>query len=109
MELSLNNKRYYKIGEVAKAFGVNVSLIRYWENEFDIIKPKKNSKGDRMFTNADIDNLKIIYHLVKEKGFTLEGVKKQFSTQYQTNFEKQSIIFKLENIKNELNKLKNSL
>ena len=75
MKIELPEKRYYGIGEVAKAFSVNNSLIRFWEKEFDIIKPKKNAKGDRKFTSEDIKNLELIYHLVKERGFTLEGAK----------------------------------
>jgi len=70
-------KLYYSIGEVAKMFNVNTSLIRFWEKEFDIIKPKKNKKGNRLFTQQDIDNFHIIYHLVKEKGMTLKGAKKK--------------------------------
>lgn len=61
-------KLYYSIGEVAEMFGVNTSLIRFWEKEFDVIKPHKNKKGNRQFTKADVDNFHLIYHLVKEKG-----------------------------------------
>ncbi len=68
-------KKYYTIGEVADKFGVATSLIRFWEGEFDIIKPKKNRKGNRQFTKEDIDNVQVIYHLVKEKGFTLQGAR----------------------------------
>ena len=75
MHVDLPKKRYYKIGEVASAFGVNTSLIRFWEGEFEVIKPKKNAKGNRKFTPQDIKNLELIYHLVKERGFTLEGAK----------------------------------
>ncbi len=64
---NLPDKRYYSIGEVAKAFEVNTSLIRFWETTFDILKPKKNAKGNRKFTPEDIKNLQLIYHLVKEK------------------------------------------
>ena len=71
------SKLYYSIGEIAKAFDVNASLIRFWEKEFDIIKPKKNAKGNRLFTSNDIANLKLIYNLVKERGFTLEGAKQK--------------------------------
>ena len=67
MQINLPDKRYYKIGEVAKAFGVNTSLIRFWENEFDVLKPKKNKKGNRLFTPEDLENLKLIYFLVKER------------------------------------------
>ncbi len=68
-------KLYYSIGEVADLFQVNTSLIRFWEKEFDILKPAKNKKGNRLFTTEDIENLKIIYHLVKEKGYTLQGAR----------------------------------
>lgn len=70
-------KLYYSIGEVAAMFQVNSSLIRFWEKEFDIIKPKKNKKGNRFFTQQDIDSIRLIYHLVKEKGLTLSGAKKK--------------------------------
>jgi DNA-binding transcriptional MerR regulator len=68
-------KLYYSIGEVAEMFNVAPSLIRFWESEFELIQPKKNRKGNRQFTKEDIDNVKLIYHLVKEKGFTLMGAK----------------------------------
>jgi len=70
-------KLYYSIGEVAEMFDVNTSLIRFWEKEFDIIKPKKNKKGNRFFTKQDIENFHMIYHLVKERGMTLKGAKKK--------------------------------
>jgi DNA-binding transcriptional MerR regulator len=70
-------KLYYSIGEVAKMFDVNTSLIRFWEKEFDIIKPQKNKKGNRMFTQEDVDNFHIIFHLVKERGFTLQGAREK--------------------------------
>jgi DNA-binding transcriptional MerR regulator len=72
-------KLYYTIGEVANMFGVNTSLIRFWEKNFDVIKPKKNKKGNRLFTKADINNFKLIYHLVKEQRLTLEGARKKLS------------------------------
>src|SRR5690554_7362052 len=75
MHIDLPDKRYYSIGEVAKAFDVNTSLIRFWEKEFDVLKPRKNAKGNRMFTPDDIKNLQLIYHLVKERGYTLDGAK----------------------------------
>ena len=70
MYIDLPEKRYYKIGEVAQAFQVNTSLIRFWEKEFDVLKPKKNAKGNRLFTQEDLKNIKILYNLVKENGFT---------------------------------------
>lgn len=69
-------KLYYPIGEVAEMFGVNASLIRFWEKEFDVLKPHKNKKGNRLFTREDLENLKLIFHLVKEQGYTLEGARK---------------------------------
>lgn len=69
------DKLYYKIGDVAARYDVNPSLIRYWEQEFDIIKPKKSFKGTRLFTRKDVDNFEIIFHLVKEKGMTIQGAK----------------------------------
>ena len=66
-------KLLYSMGEVTDMFDVNASLIRYWESKFDCIRPHKNKKGNRMFTPSDVENLKLIYHLVKEKGMTLEG------------------------------------
>ena len=68
-------KKYYSIGEVAEMLKVATSLIRFWETEFDIIKPKKNRKGNRQFTKEDIENVKLIYHLVKDRGYTLQGAK----------------------------------
>jgi len=73
-------KLYYSIGEVAELFNVNTSLIRFWEKEFTIIQPKKNKKGNRLFTPKDIVNFNKIYHLVKTKGFTLDGAKKALKT-----------------------------
>jgi DNA-binding transcriptional MerR regulator len=71
----MSEKIYFKIGDVAERFGVNTSLIRYWEQEFKFIKPRKSAKGTRLFTKKDIDNFEIIYHLVKEKGMTIQGAK----------------------------------
>lgn len=73
-------KLYYTIGEVADIFKVNTSLIRFWEKEFDVLTPKKNKKGNRLFTATDLDNLKLIFHLVKERGYTLDGAKKKISS-----------------------------
>lgn len=71
----ITEKLYYSIGEVCKMLDVNASLIRFWEKEFDILKLKKNKKGNRLFTKEDLENIKLIYHLVKERGFTLQGAK----------------------------------
>lgn len=109
MHIDLPEKRYYKIGEVAGAFGVNTSHIRFWENEFDILKPKKNKKGNRLFTQEDIKNLKLIYHLVKEKGFTLEGAKNKMKERPKAVKNNQEIITRLEAIKEELIKIKSQI
>lgn len=93
------DKLFYSIGEVATMFGVNTSLIRYWENEFDAIKPQKNKKGNRLFTQKDIDTLHLIWHLVKERGMTLTGAKKKLKenrTETEHNFE---LVKKLTEIK----------
>lgn len=108
MKLNLPDKLYYSIGEVAKAFDVNASLIRYWEQEFPIIRPKKNKKGNRYFTPEDIKNLKIIYHLVKEKGYTLDGARIALTTNSKIS-ETITMIDRLEFVKAELQKLKESL
>ncbi|ARV12494.1 MerR family transcriptional regulator [Gilvibacter sp. SZ-19] len=109
MQISLPEKRYYGIGEVADAFGVNTSLIRFWEKEFDIIQPKKNAKGNRKFTPEDIKNLELIYHLVKERGFTLEGAKTHLKENKKKTLDKFEIVRKLEGIKAELLKIKDQL
>ena len=103
------NKRYYSIGEVAKAFDVNASLIRFWDKEFDILKPKKNAKGNRMFTPEDVKNLQLIFHLVKERGFTLEGAKTHLKEGQKKTMDKFEIINKLEGIKAQLLNIKNEL
>jgi len=109
MYVELPDKKYYKIGEVAKAFGVNTSLIRFWEKEFSIIKPKKNANGNRMFTPEDVANFKLIYHLVKERGFTLDGAKQKLKTNPGEVSHNQNIVTKLESIKAELIKIKSLL
>lgn len=109
MHIDLPEKRYYGIGEVASAFKVNTSLIRFWEKEFDVLKPKKNAKGNRKFTPEDIKNLQFIYHLVKERGFTLEGAKTHLKEEKQKSLETFEIINKLEGIKAQLLKIKEQL
>ena len=92
-------KLFYPIGEVAQMFEVSVSSIRYWEKEFDILKPKKNKKGNRLFTKKDVDNLKIIYHLTKERGFTLEGAKKKLRENKTDTIDNVEIINHLKSIR----------
>lgn len=110
MHLNLpTDKRYYSIGELATAFNVNASLIRFWDKEFDILKPKKNAKGNRMFTPEDVKNLQLIFHLVKERGFTLEGAKTHLKEGQKKTLDKFEIISKLESIKAHLTSIKNQL
>ena len=109
MHINLPDKRYYRIGEVAKAFNVNASLIRFWDKEFDVIKPKKNNKGNRLFTQEDVKNIQMIYHLVKEKGFTLEGARKKLKSKPEKLKDNHTIIARLEAIKAELVLIKNQL
>jgi DNA-binding transcriptional MerR regulator len=109
MKANLPEKRYYNIGEVAKAFDVNASLLRFWEKEFDILKPKKNAKGNRKFTPEDVKNLELIFYLVKERGFTLEGAKTHLKENKKKPLDNFEIIQKLELIKKELIKIKENL
>lgn len=109
MHVELPEKRYYGIGEVARAFEVNTSLIRFWEKEFDELQPKKNAKGNRKFTPEDIKNLQLIYHLVKERGFTLEGAKTHLKEERKKTLSNFEIIQKLERVKAELIKIKQQL
>lgn len=102
-------KLYYSIGEVAKMFEVNTSLIRFWEKEFDIIKPKKNKKGNRFFTKQDIDNFHLIYHLVKEKGMTLSGAKKKLKENRDGTMHNFELIKSLNQIKQMLLSIKENL
>ena len=92
-------KIYYSIGEVAEMFSVAPSLIRFWESEFEIIQPKKNRKGNRQFTKEDIDNVRTIYHLVKEKGFTLQGAKDMLKNDSQAVRDKMEMISALRKVR----------
>ena len=104
--MSLKEKKikkiYYSIGEVAAMFDVNKSLIRFWEKEFIIIKPKKNKKGNRYFTENDINNFKIIFHLVKERGYTLDGAKKKLRENKEDTIKNVEIVNQLKDIRSQL-------
>lgn len=102
-------KLYYSIGEVAEIFTVAPSLIRFWESEFDIIKPKKNRKGNRQFTKEDIDNVRTIYHLVKEKGFTLQGAKEMLRNDSQAVKDKMEMLDSLRNVRKFLAELREKM
>ena len=104
----LYSKQYYPIGEVAAMFGVNISLIRFWENEFDILKPRKNRKGDRFFRPDDVKNLKLIYFLLKERKYTIIGAKSFIKSGKKVN-ERFEAIESLKNIRTMLLELKAGL
>jgi len=102
-------KLYYSIGEVSEMFGVSKSLIRYWESEFSVLKPHKNSKGDRRFTRQNIEQLELIYFLVKEKGYTLEGAKKEILNNKSSLLKRKKVLDSLSKIRHGLIQMKDSL
>jgi len=104
----LFSKQYYPIGAVAEMFAVNISLVRFWENEFDILKPKKNGKGDRLFRPEDIKNLQLIYHLLREKQYTISGAK-AFIKANKKQVETITVIENLNKVKSFLLEIKASL
>ena len=106
---SENQKIHYSIGEISKILKVNNSLIRFWEKQFDIIKPKKNTRGNRIFTKNDLDNLLLIHHLLKEKKYTIQGAKKKIrenKSGVQRNFE---VIVNLKKIRSQLVEIRTEL
>jgi len=102
-------KLYYPIGEVAEMLGEPISTIRFWENEFDVLKPMKNKKGNRLFTPSDIKNLKIIHHLLKDEGMTLSGAKKRLSEKWEETDYKYEINESLQKIKTMLLDIKDNI
>lgn len=102
-------KLYYSIGEVSEMFNVAPSLIRFWESEFEIIQPKKNRKGNRQFTKEDIDNVRTIYHLVKEKGFTLQGAKEMLKNDTQSVKDKMEMLDSLRRVRQFLHEVRDKL
>ncbi len=102
-------KRYFSIGEVASEFGVATSLIRFWEKEFSVLKPKKNRKGNRQFTKDDFENVRLIYHLVKERGFTLNGANELLKNEKGALKDKVELIESLSKVKSFLIQMKNEL
>jgi DNA-binding transcriptional MerR regulator len=102
-------KLYYSIGEVAEMLEVPVSTVRFWDNEFEILKPMKNKKGNRLFTPADLKNLKIIHHLLKEEGMTIGGAKKRLSEKPDETSYKYEINESLQKIKSMLLEIKDSI
>jgi len=104
-----SEKRYYTMGEVARILGVNPSLIRFWEKEFDILELKKNRKGNRIFAPRDLENIKLIYHLVKERGFTLKGAQAKLRENREDTARVAEAVARLRNVKQALAELKKGL
>ncbi|MFY0592210.1 MerR family transcriptional regulator [Roseivirga sp.] len=102
-------KKYFTIGEVAKLLGVATSLIRFWETQFDFIRPKKNAKGNRKFTQDDLKKLKLVYHLVKEKGYTLQGAQEHIKNSKDNIEDKAEMIESLRNVRSFLEEMKKNL
>ena len=103
------SKMYYTIGEVSKLLDVNPSLLRFYEKEFDVLQPKKNKKGTRHFTVEDIENLKIILHLTRDKGYTLNGAKEYLKNNMAESKDSQRVINSLENLKKFLIEVRDQL
>ena len=104
-----NHKLYYSIGEIAKMLNVNNSLIRFWEKEFDIIRPKKNNRGNRVFTKNDVQNISLIHHLLKEKKYTIKGAKKKIRENKDGTKKNFQIIQNLKNIRQKLSDIRDEL
>ena len=102
-------KLYYSIGEVSEMLSINASTIRYWEKEFDMLKPKKNAKGDRFFTKEDIEKIRLIYRMLKEKGYTVDGAKTQLKDKYEEENRKMALIEKLNKIRGFLVEMKSQI
>ena len=108
MKFNSTEKRYYSIGEVSSKFNVNPSLIRFWEKEFSILKPKKNSKGNRKFTSKDIENFSKIYFLLKEKGYTIQGAKDYLKNNIKSHL-KLNVINRLNEIESKLIEIRDQI
>lgn len=111
MALNTNKKlkMYYSIGEVAKMFQVNESLLRYWEKEFPIISPRKVGGNVRQYREEDIENIRLIYHLVKEKGMTLQGARQRLKTSKNQDVQTSEVVDRLKAIREELVSLRAAL
>lgn len=105
IDFEKSNRLYYSVKEVAAHFKVNESLLRFWETEFDIINPRKTEGGTRQYTKDDIENIAVVYHLVKEKGLTLEGARQTLKQKRDEETRKIQVINRLEKIKKELEDL----
>ena len=103
------DKLFYSMGEVAEMFDVNTSLIRHWESQFSILRPKRNKKGNRLFSPEDVENLKMIYHLVKERGMTLPGARQRMKDNKEATLRNFEIVERRKSIREELIVMKESL
>lgn len=104
-----NLKLYFSISEVARMFGINESTLRFWEKEFDILSPRKTKKGTRTYKQEDIDNVRLIYHLLKERGMTLAGAQKKLKDNKETTIRREDIVNRLKHVKEELLAMKEAL
>ena len=102
-------KVFYTIGEVAEMFSVNTSLIRFWEREFEMLKPQKNKKGNRLFTKEDIEQVKLIYHLVKERGMTINGARQKLKDNKEETVQNHELVERLLSIRKMLTDLKDEM
>jgi DNA-binding transcriptional MerR regulator len=102
-------KHFYSISEVAKMFGVNISLVRYWEGIFPTLKPHKNTKGNRLFTKEDIEQVRLIYHLVKERGMTLKGAQKKLSENFNDTNNNFEVVKRLQEVRRQLIEIRDEL
>lgn len=104
-----NLKMYYSIGEVAEMFEVNESLLRYWEKEFPIISPKKAGGNVRQYRKEDIENVRLVYHLVKECGMTLQGAKQRLKSNKEQTASKAEVVERLKRVREELKSMRKEL
>ena len=102
-------KKYFTIGEVGRELGVATSLIRFWETQFDFIRPKKNAKGNRKFTQDDLKKLKLVYHLVKEKGYTLQGAQDHIKSSKDSIDDTAELVESLQRVRSFLEEMKRNL
>ncbi|MGV8096753.1 MAG: MerR family transcriptional regulator [Mangrovibacterium sp.] len=102
-------KVFYTIGEVAEMFSVNTSLIRFWEREFEMLKPQKNKKGNRLFTKDDIEQVKLIYHLVKERGMTIQGARQKLKDNKEETVKNHELVERLLSIRQMLTDLRDEM
>lgn len=101
-----NQRLYFSISEVAQMFDINESTLRFWEKEFDIIQPRKTTKGTRFYKQEDIDAVRLVFHLVKERGMTLAGARQKLKDNRETTVRQEEIVNRLKQIKEELLSMK---